>query len=615
MKTTTSLYDLVVVGATPGGIACAVTAAREGLSVLLIHPMAHIGGFLTSGAGGWEAPYDGARSPMFDEMRRRISDHYRREYGEGSPQHLATLPNLEDASHLGRPKVEPRVAEIVFHEMLAGEPKITLLTSCEPVEVGREGARLKWLLLRQAHGVETLRVEAAAFADATYEGDLAAVAGVPYRVGREARTEFGEPHAGIIFALPRPEAQPYPDLNLRPMVKASPSGMEILQPESTGAADPSVMAYTYRLILTKDPANRVPVPEPVEPGPPVIGTPGRSIVPGLPNGKIAWNAQVLIGPQDRYPEGSREERAAVCREYKEAVLSSLWHVQHDTDAPAEDRAFWQEYGLAKDEFPDNGHFPYEIYVREARRIVGRHLFTEHDATVAPGLERSPIHADSVAMTDWPLDSLPCTARTVRGAPEGKYLIADTWRPAQVPYRSLLPRELDNLLVPVCLSATHVGWGTIRLEPVWVQTGEAAGLAAALAHRLGVAPAQLDTDTLLHTLVERRAVVSFFNDVDAAASDRWVPAVQYFGTKGFFGSYNARPADPLTPALAEHWFALWSALAAQAPGFDPLAAARRSWEVECAGEAGGSFPRLENFPEGPLSRGEACFHLYQLLPKR
>jgi hypothetical protein len=344
----------------------------------------------------------------------------------------------------------------------------------------------------------------------------------------------------------------------------------------------------------------------------VIGYPGRSIVPNLPNGKIAWNAQVLIGPQDRYPEGDWMAREAVCREYREAVLSSLWHVQHDADSPSEDRAFWKDYGLAKDEFPDNGHFPYEIYVREARRIVGRHIFTEYDATVAPGLERAPVHLDSVAMTDWPLDSLPCTARIVRGVPEGKFLIADTWRPAQVPYRSLLPVGLDNLLVPVCLSSTHVGWGTLRLEPVWVQTGEAAGLAAALAHHRGVAPAMLDPDTLLRTLVERRALVSFFNDVDVAATDRWVPAVQYFGTKGFFGSYYARPSDPLTPALAAHWFSLWRAVAAKVPGFDPVAAARRSWELECAGEPAGALPRLDGLPEGPLSRGETCFHLYHLL---
>jgi hypothetical protein len=148
------------------------------------------------------------------------------------------------------------------------------------------------------------------------------------------------------------------------------------------------------------------------------------------------------------------------------MLMRLWWMQNDPKAPEKDRKQFAGYGLAADEFPDNHHAPYEIYVREARRLVGCYVFKEQDNVIAEGIDRTPIHSDSIAMTDWPMDSVACLPRNAPGGgTDGILFLSEESRPAQVPYRSLLPVELDNLLVPVALSASHVGWGSIRLEPV------------------------------------------------------------------------------------------------------------------------------------------------------
>src|SRR5207247_2217153 len=167
--------------------------------------------------------------------------------------------------------------------------------------------------------------------------------------------------------------------------------------------------------------------------------------------------------------------------------------------------------LPRDEVADHDHIPYEMYVRESRRLVGRHVYAEQDNSLAPGFARTPVMPDSVAITDWYMDSHSCTTNSRPGFHyDGKLILTEESRPAQIPFRSLLPQGVDNLLVPVCMSATHVAWGAVRLEPVWMQTGEAAGFAAALAKKKQTTPAALDADELVRTLADRRQLVSFFN---------------------------------------------------------------------------------------------------------
>jgi hypothetical protein len=553
-------YDLVVIGGTPGGIACAVRAAREGLRVLLVNHTRHLGGFVTSGAGGWEAPYDGLRSPLYGEMRTEAAAYYREMYGEGSQQHRASLPDPNSNAHIDRPKIEPRVAELLFNRMVEREKTLAVLTDFHVESAERDGAHLKSVTLREMHGARTCRVSAKIFADGMYEGDLVAAAKVPSRIGREARSEYNEPHAGVIYTTERhrePGQRGFPKdadecrLKIRYNSHAT---ADIVEGPQSGEADGSVMAYNYRLILTNDPDNRVMVAKPDGYQSDIAKTvSGGGFVPNLPNNKVAWNGGRQIGPQNEYPAADWPTRERISRGYLDGMLALLWYYQNDPAASEADRDKWKDYGLAADEFQDNGHVPYEIYVREARRLVGRYVFTEHDNKVANGLGRTPIHADSIAITDWPVDSVACLKRKAPGGNlDGILFLGEESRPAQVPYRSLLPREVDNLLVPVALSASHVGWGSIRLEPVWMQTGESAGFAAALAKKHGTTPAQLDPDLLIRKLATSRVMISFFNDIDVTADDPRIAAAQFFGTKGFFADYNARLDEPVSEATLKVW---------------------------------------------------------------
>ena len=553
-------YDLVVIGGTPGGIACAVRAAREDLKVLLVHHTQHLGGFMTSGAGGWEAPYDGLRSPIYGEMLSNAAAYYRDTYGEGSQQHLASMPNQTSRRHLDRPKIEPRIAEMLFNRMVEEEDNLTVLLGHIVTTAEGDGALLRSVTLRPMHGRTRVTVHGKVFADGMVEGDLMAAAGVKTQIGRESRAQYGEEHAGVIYTKKRrrepgqrgfPRAADEGTLNIRYNPNSS---VGIVEGPHSGEADGSVMAYNYRLILTRNPANRIMVRKPVNFDPAIAKAAGSGgFVPNLPNDKVAWNGGRLIGPQNDYPDGDWPTREAISKRYLDAMLMRLWWMQNDPDAPESLRRQFEGYGLAADEFPDNHHLPYEIYVREARRLVGRYVFREQDNVIAEGIARTPIHSDSIAITDWPMDSVACLPRQAPGSSmDGILFLGEESRPAQVPYRSLRPVELDNLLVPVAISASHVGFGSIRLEPVWMQLGESAGFAAALAVQNGTTPAALDPDLLIRKLAPSRVMISFFNDVDVTSDDPRVPAAQYFGTKGFFSSYDARLDEPLTEAVLTVW---------------------------------------------------------------
>ena len=488
-------------------------------------------------------------------MRGALFEHYRAKYGPDSPQYRDALPG---ASGHTNGRYEPHVAEQILDALVAREKNLTVLKDLVPVAVERGGALLKSVTLSPASGGERVTVCAKVFADCTYEGDLAALAKVPYRVGRESREEHGEPHAGILYMLPVTEP-PTPEIarltKLRDQLKLRKfSGWQSPLPQSTGAADIAVQACNYRTILTTDPANRVPISKPAHYDPyylKMLET--YSGVESIPNGKFGWNRPQLIGLQTGFVEANWAERQHIMDEHWDMTMGLLWFLQHDASVPEIVRRAWLEYGLAKDEFADNGHRPYEMYVREARRINGRALLTEHDATLPLGLERAPAHPDSVAVIEWYMDSHSCTLGRIPGAlEEGKAMLHQETFPGQIPYRCLLPQGVDNLLVPVCLSATHVAWGTVRLEPVFMETGESAGFAAALSCERKIAPAELDPDLLVRTLARNRVLVSFFNDVDVSSGDPRAAAAQYFGTKGFFHNYDARLDEPLTEAVGALW---------------------------------------------------------------
>jgi hypothetical protein len=452
--------------------------------------------------------------------------------------------------------------------LVTREKNLTVVRGFYPVAVEREGAVLKAVTFRRT-GFQPVQpgervensfyVQAKVFADCSYEGDLAAMAKVPYRVGRESRDKFKEPHAGVIFmspskTAPTPELARVAELHHKLKLRKFSGFQSIKQPESTGAADGNVQAFNYRTILSSDPANQMPVEKPVNYDPEKLKLLEHgSIVSPIPNSKRGWNRPQIVGMQTDYVEADWTGRQKVMNAFWDTTLALLYFLQNDPSVEPERQKSWREFGLAKDEFTDNGHRPHEFYVREARRITGRYIFTQHDAMLADGLERAPVHADSIGVTEWYLDTHACTPRRIEGAlEEGKMMLDVETFPGQVPYRAILPQGVDNLLVPVCLSSTHVAWGTIRLEPTWMNLCESAGHAAALAIQNKVTPAQLDPDLLLRKLAASHVMLSFFNDVDVSSDDPRVAAAQYFATKGFFADYDARLDDVLTKAVELVW---------------------------------------------------------------
>lgn len=543
-------YDLVVIGGTPGGIACAVRGAREGLSVLLVQHNKHIGGMLTNGLMQWDALYGGPRSPVFNEYAKMIEDYYRETFGEESPQFAAALYTQ---SHYPMSRFELSVAEHLFNQLVSAEKNITTLLSHYPSEVTREGALLKTLTLREYGTTKDIRVSSGTFIDATYEGDLAAVAKVPFRVGRESREEFGEPHAGKVFTNIESKKGPKDVLEGRLNLHTYAHVQGSIDSTSPHSADGAIQAFNHRFCLTNEPGNlRLPEKPPGYNREEYVNYNRKGMNAGGLNGKSTFNSAILPGENHAYPDATWPEREKIIARHTNFALGLMWFLQNDESVPEAKRAGFRRIGLPLDEYTDNHNLPYELYVREARRIVGRHVFTEHDNMAAPGQRRTPIHADSIAFTDWSMDSHDCTTDRRPGyAYDGKLILTEESRPAQIPYRCLLPQGVDNLLVPVCLSATHVAWGAVRLEPVWMQTGEAAGFATALSKKHQTTPGKLDADLLVRTLVMNKHFVTFFNELQKHADHPAMPAAQYFGTKGFFKDYNARLDEPFNAENAEN----------------------------------------------------------------
>ena len=299
----------------------------------------------------------------------------------------------------------------------------------------------------------------------------------------------------------------------------------------------------------------------------------------LPNRKRSWNATNFTGAGKNYATADAATRRTMARQHLDHALGLLWFLQNDPAIPADLRAKAREWGFARDEFADNENIPPQLYVREARRLVGRSVFTEHDALIAAGAERAPLHADSVGITEFSLDSLACTTERQPGTLcDGQLFQMEVSRPGQVPFGVLVPRELDNLLVVTTVSATHVGWGTARQTPTLMHLAESAAWAIVLANREQVAPANVNFERLQRMLVERGVMISFFNDFDMGCNETWVPAVQYGGARGFFSSYDARPQEILDPKTADDWARIAGVPAGSLAGLTRGAACLRCYEA-------------------------------------
>ncbi len=551
---TTEKFDIVVVGATPGGIAAALTAARLGDKVALISPGPWIGGMMTGGLSRTDFGSMKSAGGLFKEFTDRARAYYTKKYGPDSLQLKASRNGYY---------FEPRVAKWIFSELLAEQPNITVLLDHYPRDVVKVGNRVTALYVLDRPRMIRKTLQAKIFIDATYEGDVAAQAGAAYRIGRESRGEFGEQHAGELFWEPV----------ARKVVFGS------------GAGDRKVQAYNYRLCLTNNPENLLPFPAPTRYDReryvtllPDIAS-GRvknmeqvlSILP-LPEDKFDANnhplgnpSSDLIGGSDNYPEADLWARENIAKAHREHVLGLLYFVQHDSEVPESFREEALKWGFAYDEFVDNGRFPTQLYVREGRRIEGDYLFTQNDAQSLDPEYRPNFHTDSIAVADYPIDSHG-TSPEREGLLEGFFYLPGTQtRPSQVPYRVMTPRGVEGVLVSVCVSCTHIGYGTLRMEPVFMSLGTTAGTAAHLALQRGVLPSQISESELQRELLKQQHVICVFNDVPLEHPD-W-QALQWFGARGFFPTYQAQPDETLTRAQAAQW--LWQWLQMQKPNLKPF----------------------------------------------
>ncbi len=553
---TVATADLIVVAGTPGGIMAAIAAARQGCSVILLERTAHLGGLPANGLGATDIATRGVAAGLFKEFTRRNRRYYAKTYGEDSPQVQACNDGFF---------FEPSVGEQTLVEMLSEHPGITVLTrrqfDAARDHVKREGGRITAIGVRNLDTGAEETYAGRAFVDATYEGDLAAAAGVPFATRREGTADYGEPMAGRVYQA----------------WHASELGAG-----STGEGDDVIQAYNFRLCLTDRPENRVPFPKPTGYDRAEYASlaedlkldrmPGRHAherlwdgigritnVVWLPNGKTDANNQHLAFistdlPEENYPWPTSDWawRDRFQQRLRDYTLGLFWFLQNDPEVPESFRLNAQRFGLAADEYTDNGHFPRQVYVREGRRVLGEHCFLAHDALPLEPGGRPPVHATSITASHYPVDSHAVRKREPDRVHLDGFLSLST-APYTVPYGVIVPRTVDNLWIPVPVSASHLGFGTLRMEPCWMALGEAAGEAVALALKLGLPARSVPTDRLQHELVSRGAMLVYYKDV--TPDDPAFAALQYLGVRGAIPGWEAKLDEPLAEGEVERWAAV------------------------------------------------------------
>lgn len=509
--------DVCIYGGTSGGVIAAVEAARLGKKTVLIESTQRLGGMSSGGLGMTDNGSTDTIGGLSREFYQRVYQFYRKPENwrfQKRADYLAWLPKIWGVDGPRMEEIqaqflfEPRAAKAAFDDMVREAGVQVVLGERLDLKKGVVKDGLKITRIRMESGRE---FAAKVFIDASYEGDLMAKAGVSYTVGRESNAQYGETLNGTFpfTPAPFPKISPYvvagdPKSGLLPRVEPKP-------PAPKGSSDHRVQAYNFRVCITDVEDNRVPIEKPasydpldyellarhiatmknVRPGPrkhAAVGLRGNGGDLGInfelvPNRKTDSNCGSefgtdMFGASYGWPEGDYATRDKLFQLHKDYTLGLLWFLGHDERLPLEVRTEMQRWGLPKDEFADTGHFPHQLYVREARRMVSDYVITEHDAKGGPRAE------DSVALASYPLDSHGVTLYVDENGllhrERGFYVGGFSAFP--ISYRSLRPKagECDNLLVVSCLSSSHAAYGSVRMEPVFMMVGHAAGAAASIA---------------------------------------------------------------------------------------------------------------------------------------
>jgi hypothetical protein len=517
-------FDVVVYGGTSGGITAAIQAQRMGKSVVLIEPGRHVGGLTAGGLGATDIGNKAAIGGLSREFYRRVGRHYAAETA-WKWQKKADFKNPQQGS--GEAEMwlfEPHVAEQVYRDWLkeAGVPVVFGERLDLQQGVMKTGARIT------AIRMESGRTFAGKmFIDATYEGDLMAKTGVPYHVGREANSVYNETLNGVQIANATKHqfvknVDPFVrkgdrTSGLLPLVQADPPGRD-------GQGDHRVQAYNFRVCTTDVPENRRPWPKPegydestyelllrnFEAGD--LRVPWNPVA--LPNRKTDTNNNYAIstdyiGANYAYPDGDYATRERIFEDHKRYQMGLLYTLANHPRVPAKVRSEFQRWGLAKDEFVDSDNWPHQLYVREARRMISEYVMTQNHC------QQRIVPEDPVGLGAYNMDSHNVQRYvTPEGFVRNEGDIQVSVSPYRISYRSIRPRKTDceNLLVPVCLAASHIAYGSIRMEPVFMVLGQSAATAACLAIDRGTAVQDVPYAQLRERLLADQQVLEWTGPV-------------------------------------------------------------------------------------------------------
>jgi len=464
----TARFDILIAGGSSSGVSAAIAAARLGVKVALLEDTPVLGGMLSNGICNIDGFSLEALSGIFEEFRLQVKEYYSEQarldpFFRPKTRHYYADGRSYDANEVWEGGAwEPHVAQEIFRKMIRPYPNLTVFYRTWVTDVVTKEHRIQAVQTQNEAG-ERMTVQAQVFIDTTHEGDLAALAGAGFRIGREARSSL-EPHAGQIFFF---------------------GATGEMLPGSTGRQDRGIPSYGLRLTLKQFPKgskNHILASAPPGYASNEFAQAPDVLSPQLPNGKVEMNVNPIGNELQRvnwnWPEASWQERRQLFDLYRNRALSFLFYLQHVRNR--------EDLGLPEDEYQDHEGIPYRLYVREARRIEGETLMTEAD--INPFLNdqgRLPNRPDSIAIGHYAIDAKMVQSKSDFASPDkgdGDLFLSTCVAPYQIPYGAILPRNVDNLLVPTALSATHIAFSAIRLDPVWSVLGQAAGIAGALAVR-------------------------------------------------------------------------------------------------------------------------------------
>jgi hypothetical protein len=491
--------DLIIYGGTSAAITAAVQAKKMGKSVIIVSPDLHLGGLSAGGLGFTDTGDKSVIGGLAREFYHRIYLHYQKEES-WKWQNKADYGNVGQ----GTPAIDGDARTMWIFEPHAAEQVFEDFVREYEIEVKRDewldrinGVKKKDGTIISISTLSGKSFSGKMFIDATYEGDLMAAAGVDYHVGRESNDTYDEKWNGVQFGVFQHNhyfydpISPYvipndPSSGLLPEISDEPLA-------ENGTGDSKVQAYNFRMCLSKHPDNRVPFPKPEGYDPSRYELLARVYDTGwnetfwkydpIPNLKTDTNnhgpfSTDYIGKNYAYPEASYEERKAMIKEHEDYQKGLMYFLANDPKVPENVRNEMSKWGLAKDEFTDNGNWPHQIYVREARRMVGDYVMTEHDVLGAKQVPQ-PIGMGSYALDSHNIQRIVTSEGYVQN--EGDIGVKPK-EPYSISYGTILPKksQCENLLVPVCVSSSHTAFGSIRMEPVFMILGQSAATAAALA---------------------------------------------------------------------------------------------------------------------------------------